>query len=295
MTFDDFRRRADRVRGVPWETVLILRGAERDRHDKSKWHSEQGPLSVTGPKFMNWHRNEGGGGAIDLVMHLADVDYAAAVEWLEQYGAVGPLLASERASPSSRQGHPVVGEGHSGSLRLPVPDERMLNRVLPYLTRRRLEAALLEPLVASGKLYADPRANAVFLLVAGKAQRPVGAELRGTGPRVWRGMAPGTCKDSGYFWTGARGSRELVLCESAIDAISCCQIHPGRICISTSGVRANPRWLRGLIAHGYQIHCGFDTDRAGDDAAARMIALHPLVQRLRPKAHDWNDMLRSHP
>ena len=117
-------------------------------------------------------------------------------------------------------------------------------RVLRYLTERRhLASALLEPLLESGRLYADQRGNAVFLLVAGKANRPVGAELRGTGPRVWRGMAPGTRKDLGYFWTGARGAKEIVLCESAIDAISCFQLHPERICISTSGVRANPPWL----------------------------------------------------
>ena len=165
---------------------------------------------------------------------------------------------------------------------------------MDYLLRRRhLAATQLEPLLVSGKLYADRRGNAVFLLVAGKANRPVGAELRGTGPRVWRGMAPGTCKDKGYFWIGARGSREIVLCESAIDAMSCFKIHPERICISTSGVRANPRWLRELIARDYNIHCGFDADAPGDAAAAQMIVLHPTVKRLRPLAHDWNDALAS--
>jgi hypothetical protein len=148
---------------------------------------------------------------------------------------------------------------------------------------------------AAGRLYADHRGNAVFLLVAGKAQRPVGAELRGTGPQVWRGLAPGTRKDQGYFWIGAGGSSSIVLCESAIDAISCCQLHPHHICLSTSGVRANPPWLRGLLAAGYQIHCGFDADTPGDAAAARMIRLHPAVKRLRPRAHDWNDLLRSRP
>jgi DNA primase len=104
-------------------------------------------------------------------------------------------------------------------------------------------------------------------------------------------MAPGSRKDLGYFWIGAQGSGELVLCESAIDAISCFQMHSHRICISTSGVRPNPPWLSGLIGRGYEIHCGFDTDEAGELAAARMIALHPVVQRLRPPAHDWNDAL----
>ncbi len=245
---------------------------------------------------MNWQRSQGGGKAIDLVMHLADVDFCTAVQWLEQHVVANHLgVAKPTAHASGRE--PAVPQGAQGArkLRLPVPDDRMLDRVRRYLTRRRrLSASLIEPLVQSGKLYADRRGNAVFLLVAGKAERPVGAELRGTGPRVWRGMAPGTRKDLGYFWIGTQGSHEIVLCESAIDAISCFQMHPQRICISTSGVQANPRWLSGLLAHGYEVHCGFDADAPGDTAAARMIAFHPAITRLRPPAHDWNDALASH-
>lgn len=133
----------------------------------------------------------------------------------------------------------------------------------------------------------------MFLLVAGKPNRPVGAELRGTGPRVWRGMAPGSRKDLGYFWVGQPDSHDIVLCESAIDAISCLQLRPETICISTSGVRANPPWLNALITRGYQIHCGFDADAPGDTAADRLMAFHPTVRRLRPTAHDWNDALTS--
>lgn len=292
MNCDDLRRRAAVVREVAPETVLIFRGAVRDRRDKSKWHTEQGPLSLSGPKFMNWQRGQGGGGAIDLVMHLAEVDFRTAVGWLEQHLGVGHLAVGEATTHSSRKDSSVP-EGYR-KLRLPVPNDRMLGRVRQYLTRRRhLAASLLDPLLESGKLYADSRGNAVFLLVAGKANRSVGAEVRGTGPRVWRGMAPGTRKDLGYFWIGAKGSQEIVLCESAIDAISCCQMHPKRICISTSGVRANPRWLGGLIARRYEIHCGFDADGPGDAAATQMIALNPAVKRLRPPAHDWNDVLAS--
>jgi len=293
MNFDDLRQRAAVVRTVPLEIVLIFRGAVRDRHDRSKWHTtEQGPLSVNGPKFINWHQGQGGGGAIDLVMHLADVDFRTAVGWLEHHMAASHLAVGELTSHASGR-EPSVSE-EPGTLRLPVPDGRLLGRVRQYLTQRRyLLAALIEPLIESGKLYADSRGNAVFTLVAGKANRPVGAELRGTGPRVWRGMAPGTRKDLGYFWIGTQGSQEIVLCESAIDAMSCFQMYPQRICISTSGVRANPPWLRGLTARGYEIHCGFDADRPGDTAAVQMIAIHPAVQRLRPPAHDWNDALAS--
>ena len=290
--FDEFRRRADAVRQIPLATVLAFWDAIRDPHDRAKWHTERGPLSVTGSKFTAWHTNHGGGGAIDLVMHLAQVDAGPAVAWLERHLGARTLVVSQDPTSAAANSAPVP-EGR-GSLRLPVPHNRQLNRVRQYLTQDRgLSDALLESLIQSGKLYADRRANAVFLLMAGKPNRPVGAELRGTGPRVWRGMAFGTRKDLGFFWLGAPASRQLVLCESAIDAISYYQMHPDALCLSTSGVRANPLWLPGLLARGYEIHCGFDADEPGDAVAAQMIALHPAVQRLRPSAHDWNDVLRS--
>jgi hypothetical protein len=292
MNFDDLRRRAAVVRAVPLETVLVFRGAARDAHDRRKWQTEQGPLSVTGAKFMNWHTGQGGGGAIDLVMHLAQVDFRTALVWLEEHLAASHVATGGSATHvSARESLP--SEEPSG-LRLPLPDGPLLGRVRQYLTQRRcLATSLIESLIASGKLYADSRGNAVFVLVAGRANRPVGAELRGTGPHVWRGMAPGSRKDLGYFWIGTPGSRSIVLCESAIDAMSCFQINPQRIGISTSGVRADPPWLSGLIARGYELHCGFDADRPGDAVAAGMIALHPAIKRLRPPAHDWNDVLAS--
>jgi hypothetical protein len=292
MNFSDFRRRAAVVRAVPLESVLLFRGAVRGRHDRCKWHTERGPLSVTGCQFMNWQQAEGGGGAIDLVMHLAGVGYRAAVGWLEEHLAASHLPVG--GPTASSVGKESSGPASSEGLRLPVPNDRLLGQVCDYLTRRRgLSESLIEPLVQCGRLYADCRANAVFLLVAGKPNRPVGAELRGTGRRVWHGMAPGTRKDLGYFWIGTPGSRELVLCESAIDAMSHFQMHPDRICISTAGVRADPPWLRELLARGYELFCGFDADIPGDAGATRMVALYPVVQRLRPPAHDWNDVLTS--
>lgn len=291
MSLPDFRRRADVVREVPLETVLIRRGAVRDRRDRSKWRTERGVLSVTGCKFINWQQGAAGGGAIDLVMHLAGMDCRGAVQWLEQHVTGIHASVSENVIQSRRR-TAVLAKGTRHPLRLPPRDNRKLDRVRAYLTQRRhLSAGLVDSLVQCGRLYADGRGNAVFLLVAGKANRPVGAELRGTGPRIWRGMAPGTCKDSGYFWVGQGDNITIVLCESAIDAVSCCQLDGGCICISTSGVRSNPAWLRGLIARGYQIYCGFDADEAGDTAAAAMIRRHPSVHRLRPPAHDWNDAL----
>jgi hypothetical protein len=100
----------------------------------------------------------------------------------------------------------------------------------------------------------------------------------------------------GYFWIGNASSKQIVLCESAIDAISCFQLQPCGpcICISTAGVRATAPWLYPLLNRGYQIYCGFDIDEAGERMSQRMIVHYPSVLRLRPPHHDWNDALRSH-
>lgn len=287
MNSDDLRSLAAVVRELPLEDVLIARGAVRDRRDQQKWRTERGPLSITGAKFMNWQSDTGGGGAIDLAMHLGRMDYRTAVLWLAEYVAGTTCPRSSTSAPrSSGNTHRVR------QLRLPVRDERRLGQVRRYLQDVRcLPVHLLDPLIACGRLYADHRGNAVFLLVAGKPNRAVGAELRGTGPIPWRGMATGTRKDAGYFWIGEAGCRQIILCESAIDAISCHAIYPNYICISTSGVSTNPPWLCPLLSHGYQIHCGFDADPAGDNAASAMLRHYPAIRRLRPPAKDWNDVL----
>lgn len=301
MTGDDFRRRADAVRSIPLEVVLTRWGSQPDQRDRSGWRTARGPLSVTGSKFFNWQQETGGGGAIDLLMHLSGWDVAAAVQWLEQHLGCGPASASSTTNSNSGNGsRPAGGNAKArqrGALRLPAANLANLQRVRRYLTQERgLAANILQPLIDAGKVSADQRGNAVFLMVAGKVQRPIGAELRGTGQRVWRGLAPGTRKDAGYFWIGGLASEKIVICESAIDAISCFQLHSAQpdaacTCISSAGVRPDPPWLRPLLVHGYQIYCGFDDDEPGNAASRQMITCHPSIQRLRPPAHDWNDAL----
>jgi uncharacterized protein DUF3991/Toprim domain-containing protein len=273
-----FGDRLGQLRRLPLAAVLRETGAQRDRYDQAKWRTRQGAISITGMKFMNWNRSLGGGGAIDLAMHLNDLDFPAAVAWLQRHVAIPP---DSGPPPAPRR------------LILPPPDRSRLSAVEHYLVRvRAIAPAMTDSLIASGKLYADGRGNAVFLLL-GKENRPVGAELRGTGPQRWRGMAPGSQKDLGYFSVQAPNATRAILCESAIDAISCLLLHPASLCLSTSGVRPNPCWLPALLSQPLAVYCGFDSDATGDAMAAQMIALHPSLRRLRPSRHDWNDILKS--
>jgi hypothetical protein len=288
VSFEQHRRWVDGLRRIPLPEVLRAAGAVADRHDPVKWHTAEGVLSVNGVKFFNWNRGCGGGGAIDLAMHLNACDFTAAVQWLTQRCVAAP--APLQRAPSSQPARlPDCGQ----ALTLPIPAAEQLDRVQRYLRKqRRLPEALLKALRDAGRFYADRRANAVFVLL-GKECRPVGAELRGTSASAWRGLAPGSRKDLGYFACGPAHASELVLCESAIDAISCAALYPNRLCLSTAGARPNPAWLPPLLAQHHRLYCGFDADPTGDQMAQAMIALHPDIHRLRPPRHDWNDVLTA--
>jgi Protein of unknown function (DUF3991)/Toprim-like len=280
MTSGRLKELANQLRAIPLESVLRLSGAEPHRHDRRKWHTSQGLLSVTGAKFINWHRDAGGGGAIDLVMHLHSLPFRQAVQWLEQRFPTPTWVQPTPPPPKP-------------ALMLPLPDPGKLWRVQRYLiAQRRIPPALIQSLTQSGHLYADGRANAVFLLL-GNENNSVGAELRGTTPQPWHGLAPGSQKDLGFFSIPSVQRPDVILVESAIDAISCFVLHPGLRCISTAGARPNPRWLPGLLAQYSSVYCGFDADPTGDQMAAAMIDSYPKVQRLRPAKHDWNDVLQT--
>jgi hypothetical protein len=280
MTFWQWRERAQSLRSIPLEAVLQLCGARSDSDDKHKWHTPQGVLSVTGAKFMNWTRGVGGGGAIDLAIHLKNLDFKGAVDWLERhFPGLIPLQPTAPVAPSQ--------------FKLPPPDPSQFARVQHYLVAQRgIAPSLIESLIQAGTLLADHKANAVFLLL-GKQNQPVGAELRGTTPHRWRGLAPGSQKDLGFFSIPLVPLSRIILCESAIDAISCFALHPQYRCLSTAGARPKPHWLAALLDQGHRIFCGFDADATGENMARAMITLYPSITRLRPSRHDWNDVLTS--
>ncbi len=276
-SFEKIRKKANAVRGIDLCVLLQHFGSTKDIQDKAKWHTSQGLISVTGQKFMNWTRGAGGGGAIDLVIHLQGLDFKDAVVWLyDTFSYVPNQLHIQKQV-----------------LSLPPKSDKKLQSVSRYLKKIRcIPQQLINDLIKSGKLYADIRGNAVFLLL-GKKKRIVGAELRGTGKTKWRGMAPGSRKKSGCFYIMGKSSNKMVLCESAIDAASCAVLNPGYTAISTSGAMADPAWLQNFLRNGCEIYCGFDTDRTGETMAAKMIKQYSSIKRLRPTGHDWNEVLQQ--
>ena len=272
------------IRNIDLKLVLTRVHATPDLHDRAKWHTSRGILSVNNQKFMNWSTGTGGGGAIDLLIHLHQCDFKTATSWLCQNFSI--ITTLPLSHPPSSTHHKLI---------LPQRDDQHLQQVISYLNiSRRIPLAIIQNLIASKSLYADQNANAVFLLL-GKEKQIKGAELRGTSHIRWVGMAKGSRKDIGCFYVKNPNPHKMILCESAIDALSFFSMNPDWLCVSTSGANPNPAWLPLFIAKGFEIHCGFDADQTGDTIADKMISRYPSIKRLRPIQHDWNDQLRLLP
>jgi hypothetical protein len=288
--FEDIKGIANSVRKIELVEILKRIGSQQDQYDKAKWHTCRGVISVAGQKFMNWRQGIGGGGAIDLVIHLKQWHFKTAVWWLCQNFSAPDININDCKG---------IKPGSKKMLKLPKKDVQRLSQVINYLRYNRcIPVGLINFLVRCGILYCDNRGNAVFLLL-GKEKRIVGAELRGTGTGThithlrWRGMASGSKKYLGCFYVKRKNTTKIVLCESAIDAISYFALHPNCMAVSTSGATPNPPWLSTFLHKGFEIFCAFDSDETGDSMANKMIRLYPTVKRLRPEKHDWNDVLKT--
>lgn len=283
------RATAERLRDAALEPLAERLGYARDPRHRQRWRRAGSVLSIRGAKFFDHACGRGGGGAIDLVMHVRGCGFREALAFLDG----GP---QPRPTPATT---PV----EQPCLRLPDPAPGQWPAVRDYLARVRcLDPALLEHCRRSGSLYADRRRNAVFTC-RDHSHNTVGAELVGTctlpDASSFKGLAPGSRRDRGSFWlaTSPAPPSAILLTESAVDALSALLLPvPGLpadcLLVSTAGTaRRLPRWLS--IGPRAELLCGYDADAAGDRAAQALSRSHPQLRRLRPPdAKDWNDLLR---
>ncbi len=308
----DYKALVAQVRGIDLEDTMRTLGGVQDRYDKHKWQVAGEHISINGEKFYNHDRQSGGGQSIDLVMHVGGYTFRQAVAYLNRAG--GPELAVAAAAQyGARQGQEIVERerGEPARFMPPVRDEGRWAQVRAYLTEERaIPAGMVDELHARGALYADRRANAVFLRTGAEGQA-VGASLRGTAPgSQFQGLALGSRRDEGHFsFTVGEPVAYRVpqyhIAESPIDALSraALALQAGErgefIFMSNDGHGELPRRQIGEgLARGALVHCGFDNDAGGDLLWAQVQEAYPRAEaivRERPPAgaKDWNEALQA--
>ncbi len=319
----DYTALAAQVRGLDLRAVIERLGGAQDRYDTHKWRLDGEHISVNGEKFYNHDRRAGGGGAIDLVQHIIPgADFKQAVAFLSD--EVGRELAlSAAAHYGARQAQQQAEEvierlerGERGAhvpFVAPAPDADCWPQVRAYLIEQRgIPRGMVDTLHERGDIYADARANAVFVR-RDEGREIVGASLRGTAPgSEFQGLALGTRRDEGHFsFTLTLGkpdphdTPQYHLVESPIDALSRAVLvrqagETGRHAfISTDGQGELPRrQIDEALANRGLVRCGFDNDQGGAALWAQVKDAYPraeAIERERPPAgaKDWNDALRA--
>jgi hypothetical protein len=281
-----------RVRTVPLEAVLEGFGAQRDPKDpRRNWRAPGHRITVTGERFFDHDSEVGGGGAIDLALHLMGrnprrptaQELSAAARWL---GAMGDAVRSVSAAPPSAP----VAQTALGALE---PAAHRVGRVRWYLTQSRaMPAALVDHTIRRGDLFADRFANAVFQLRDATGQT-IGYEKRGTYDKPFHAVHG----EKGLFFTGSAAHGTAAFVESAIEALSYRALHPDVLAVSTTGNaidRPHAMALH-LRERGLRIVAAFNADTDGDRFAARFAQrLGGPVERDRPEgAKDWNALLQQ--
>jgi hypothetical protein len=277
------------VRSIELHAVFERLGYDWDRkkYDKDQYSTEKGRISVSGQKFFNHGEEVGGGGAIDLVSHLLDLDFLSAAEW----------LANEFAGGVSHRQAPIVHSARKKPLALPPRDDAAVGSVFAYLAGRGVSALTIQQLITEGRLYATRNKgfiNAVFLSTDDSGL-PIGAEQKGVRGK-FSALAPGSSRNKGYFRVERAGNNAVAITESAIDAISFAELYPTVDAISTSGSRPDAPYIPHLLDRYEHVFCAFDADDKGHRTAAEMIAKYPRIRRFLPtnvpkesEKWDWND------
>jgi hypothetical protein len=143
----DVGTRIARARGADLTAVLRSLGAERDRYDKAKWRIDGQVISVRGEKFYDHVAGHGGGGAVDLVMHVRDVPFHEALAYLDS--AALPQAPASSGSSLGRMGRDDAALGLP--FRPPHPNDESWPGVRDYLVaERRLPGTLVNELYSRG-------------------------------------------------------------------------------------------------------------------------------------------------
>ncbi|BAZ03355.1 plasmid recombinant protein (plasmid) [Tolypothrix tenuis PCC 7101] len=296
---------ADQLRDLPLEDVAWHLGLTQDTKGNLRWKGVGHIINIDGSKWYDFSPsvNKGGGGAIDLVMHVNGCNFKEAISWLNDRFGESEM---ERAVThhAREQAAEIARTEPTPQFVPPVEDESNWQAVYNYLTQKRgLPENLVQHLHTSGLVYADSQQNAVFLM-RGLNGETTGAFLRGTRgeDNTFIGYATGTKRTEGWFYIrwGGQPSDEIqrvVLCKSPVDALSFAMLEvealgempqQRTICMAADSVRSvSVEFLKNIPT----VVAAYDNDAAGDETAQAIMELLPLSCRVRPQAKDWNQEL----
>lgn len=296
-----WKAQADLLRDLSLSSRSYQLGLFEDKKGPHRWRGGGHIINIADSKFYDFGIDQkGGGGAIDLVMHVNQCNFKEAVVWLsDRFGSAEMIKAVTHHIRS--QAEHITKHDLTFKFTPTIADESHWINVQHYLSvKRKLPESLIKALHKSGLIYADKSANAVFVM-RNFSGETTGTFLRGTFGKnnTFIGFAPGTKRTAGWFHLtiGGQASDPIsraVLVKSPIEALSVATLMRSKektIYLAADSARCTPV---DFLTEIPKVIAAYDNDLAGDETAKQIKQLLPHVTRLRPKAKDWNEQLSQH-
>jgi hypothetical protein len=237
-------------------------------------------LTVSNGKF-HWHsRNIGGSNAIDYLTKVRGLSFVEAVQRItgDQFPALSTVLSQNKPRAFA------------------LPERNVNdNRVIGYLTKRKIASSVIADCIQRGMLYEDARHNCVFVGYDSK-QTPRYAALRGA-YGDFKGEVTGSDKRYSFLLPPVNPNCQLAaVFESPIDVLSHKTLRPEsdgwRLSLGGTALTALIQFLT-LHPDVRWLEVCTDNDDAGN-ACFEQIKSLKSVHAMRCKPHrgkDWNDSL----
>ena len=285
------------LRDIDLDSIITGFGYEKDKKQsdsrRNVYETSVGKISIQGTKFFNFSENKGGGGAIDLAMHLKNCSFKDACNFLG--GTTRKNYYSEKEKIKETN--------------IPERDGSKINIVIDYLVNtRKIPSDFVNLMVKHNAIYANDYGSVVFKhtsFTASPEYITTGATIRGTKNKFKQTLGN---KSEGLFWFGksVKEAKEVILAESPIDIISYFCLKSGspdncnNCYISLSGI-SFPSSLKEILCFK-NIILALDNPDFEKNVSARAANLrlekeikliNPKVIREIPKLKDWNEDLKN--
>ncbi|WP_235018964.1 MobV family relaxase [Tolypothrix sp. NIES-4075] len=156
-----WKQQADQLRDLPLEDVAWHLGLDKADKGGNRWKGLGGVINITDSKWYDFTASKGGGGAINLVMHVNSCNFRQALAWLhDRFDEEGMLRATRTYAQTIAT--KIVAEEPAPQFVQPFEDESKWQAVQNYLTKTRgLPENFIDALHSKGWIYADEQQNAV--------------------------------------------------------------------------------------------------------------------------------------
>jgi hypothetical protein len=280
----------DPLRSLPLEQIAEALCLE---FRSGKWCQEEHQIRINGMQFYDWHESQmqGGGGAIDLVMHVLRSDFKSAVAWLaDRFGETAVEIAGSYHAQMVAQEAEIPG--------FAAPDEapEQWPTIRADFVSQQLPGALLDQLHEQGLLYADEQGAAIFVQRDLQSRSVTGAyRLSRDG---FSGTLLGSDRAKGRFYWLRGGAatdavQQVVVGQTPIDALAIGLIEPlpkvRTMYLSADGTLPLA-YLQGLAAK--QVRVALNRDAVGQQLAEVMREGLPKVKVVWPEQVGWMESLR---